>query len=200
ASFSSLPLPRGNRVAVMTLGGGWGVVAADLCVENGLAIPDLSPDLIARIDQILPPYWSRSNPIDLVGEVGAVIPRQVIEELMKWDGCDAVIHLGILGLRVFMTRMIESIRAVDPQMDRTVLDAIPGMLVDFEKSYMLHTVRLMEQYGKPILGVNLLPDENARTVTDVNGSPYKGVSFLTPERAVKALARMHAYRQWRDGA
>ena len=98
AAFSSLPLPRGNRVAVMTLGGGWGVVASDLCVENGLTIPDLSPELIAQIDQILPPYWSRSNPIDLVGEVGPEIPMQVIEALMKWDGCDAVIHLGILGL------------------------------------------------------------------------------------------------------
>ncbi|HBB15519.1 MAG TPA: CoA-binding protein [Syntrophus sp. (in: bacteria)] len=198
AAFSSLPLPRGNRVALMTLGGGWGVVASDLCVENGLTIPDLSPELIARIDQILPPYWSRSNPIDLVGEVGSIIPKQVIEELMKWDGCDAVIHLGILGLRVFMTRMIASIHKVDPVMDRTVMEAIPGMLVEFEESYLLHAVRLMEQYGKPILGVNLLPDENTRTVADVEGSPYKGVSFLTPERAVKALARMYAYRQWRD--
>jgi acyl-CoA synthetase (NDP forming) len=198
AAFSSLPLPRGNRVAVMTLGGGWGVVASDLCVENGLTIPDLSPELIARIDQILPPYWSRSNPIDLVGEVGSIIPKQVIEELMMWDGCDAVIHLGILGLRVFMTRMIASIHAVDPVMDRKILETIPDMLVEFEKSYLVHTTRLMEKYGKPILGVNLLPDENARTVTDVEGSPYKGVSFLTPERAVKALARMYSYRQWRD--
>jgi acyl-CoA synthetase (NDP forming) len=198
AAFSSLPLPRGNRVAVMTLGGGWGVVASDLCVENGLTIPDLSAELIARIDQILPPYWSRSNPIDLVGEVGSIIPKQVIEELMKWAGCDAVIHLGILGLRVFMTRMIASIHTVDPVMDRKILDTIPGMLFEFEKSYLIHTTRLMEQYGKPILGVNLLPDENARTVTDIEGSPYKGVSFLSPERAVKALARMYTYRQWRD--
>jgi len=198
AAFSSLPLPRGNRVAVMTLGGGWGVVASDLCIENGLTIPDLSPDLIARIDQILPPYWSRSNPIDLVGEVGAVIPKQVIEALMKWDGCDAVIHLGILGLRVFMTRMIASIQGVDPVMDRKILEAIPGMLAEFEKSFMDHAARLMGLHGKPILGVNLLPDENARTVTEIEGSLYKGVSFLSPERAVKALARMHTYRQWRD--
>lgn len=198
AAFSSLPLPRGNRVAVMTLGGGWGVVAADLCVENGLTIPDLSPELIARIDRILPPYWSRSNPIDLVGEVGSIIPKQVIEELMKWDGCDAVIHLGILGLQVFMKRMIASVQAVDPAADRNLLEAIPGMLAEFEKSYLIHAARLMEQYGKPILGVNLLPDDSTRTVTDIEGSPYKGLSFLTPERAVKALARMHAYRQWRD--
>ncbi len=198
AAFSSLPLPRGNRVAVMTLGGGWGVVASDLCVENGLAIPELHPELITRIDQILPPYWSRSNPIDLVGEIGPKIPMLVIEELVKWDGCDAVIYLGILGLQVFIKQMIASIYKVDPVMDRKFLETLPGDLVAFEKRYIEYTVSLMEQYGKPVLGVSLLPDENARTVMDIEGSPYKAVSFLTPERAVKALARMHAYRQWRD--
>jgi hypothetical protein len=75
---------------------------------------------------------------------------------------------------------------------------MPGALVEFEKQYTIHTVRLMEKYSKPILGVNLLPEENARTIMDVEGSTYKGVSFLTPERAVKALARMDAYRAWRE--
>ncbi|MDO9229422.1 MAG: acetate--CoA ligase family protein [Syntrophales bacterium] len=198
AAFSSLPLPRGNRVGLMTLGGGWGVVASDLCVENGLTIPDLPPELIARIDNILPPYWSRSNPIDLVGEVGPQIPLQVMEELMEWDGCDAVIHLGILGMRASLMQMIASIRTVDPAMDQKTLEAIPGVLAEFEKNFMGHAERLMEKHGKPVLGVNLLPDESARTITEIPGRCYKGVSFLSPERAVKALARMHAYRQWRE--
>ena len=198
AAFSSLPLPEGKRVAVMTLGGGWGVVTADLCVENGLSVPDLSPELISRIDQILPPYWSRSNPIDLVGEFGPKIPMQVIEELVGWEGCDAVIHLGIVGRLSLLKPMIRSTHEVDPTMDRKFLDSVPKALLEFETQYTIHTVRLMEKYGKPILGVNLLPDENARTILEVEGSPYKGVSYLTPERAVHALARMNSYRQWRE--
>ncbi len=198
AAFSSLPLPRGNRVGVMTLGGGWGVVASDLCVENGLTIPDLPPDLISRIDEILPPYWSRSNPVDLVGKFNPKIAMQVMDELVKWEGCDAVLHLGIVGRMASVKQMIRSIHEVDPVMDRKFLDAIPGALFEFENRYTIHTVHLMEKYGKPILGVNLLPEENARTILDVEGSLYKGVSFLTPERAVKALARMNAYRGWRE--
>jgi len=42
AAFSSLPLPKGNRAAIMTLGGGWGVVTADLCAQFGLEVPELS--------------------------------------------------------------------------------------------------------------------------------------------------------------
>jgi len=198
AAFSSLPLPRGNRVGLMTLGGGWGVVASDLCVEYGLTIPDLPPDLISRIDQLLPPYWSRSNPIDLVGKFNPKIAMQVMDELVKWEGCDAVLHLGIIGRMASVKQMIRSIQEVDPVMDRKLLDAIPGALVEFENRFTIHMVHLMEKSGKPILGVNLLPEENARTIIDVKGCPYKGVSFLTPERAVKALARMNTYRQWRE--
>jgi len=67
AAFSSLPLPHGNRTAIMTLGGGWGVVTADLCSAYGLTVPDLTPELLHRMDKILPTYWSRSNPVDIVG-------------------------------------------------------------------------------------------------------------------------------------
>ena len=73
-------------------------MATDLCIEHGLEVPPLSEEIIARIDRILPPYWSRSNPIDLVGDTDLTVPIKVMEELMRWDGCDACIHMGILGL------------------------------------------------------------------------------------------------------
>jgi len=39
AAFSSLPLPQGKRISIMTLGGGWGVITADLCVRYGFPSP-----------------------------------------------------------------------------------------------------------------------------------------------------------------
>jgi len=104
AAFSSLPLPEGNRAAIMTLGGGWGVVTADLCAECSLEVPELTAALIARMDEMLPAYWSRSNPIDLVGDRDPSIPMTVLEVLSKWDGCDGVINLGILGRRIVVER------------------------------------------------------------------------------------------------
>jgi hypothetical protein len=65
-----------------------------------------------------------------------------------------------------------------------------------EKVFYETSAKLMETYGKPILGVIFLEDENTRTVTDVPGSPYNGVAFLAPERAVKALAKMVDYQAW----
>ena len=198
AAFSSLPLPRGNRVAVMSLGGGWAVVTSDLCMENGLVLPPLAPEIVDRIDRILPPYWNRSNPVDLVGEFDLFIPLAIAEELLRWDGCDALIHLGILGRGSSVAKVIDSILVADPDMDRAFLADLPGITASFEADYQERMARLMEQYGKPVVGVYLLADETSRTVTDVAGSPYKGVAYLTPERAVRALAKMSAYVAWRS--
>jgi len=196
AVFSSLPLPRGNRVAAMTIGGGWGVVMSDLCEKHGLKVPHLSDDLIAKIDEILPPYWSRSNPIDLVAEFDPAIPIMLTEELMKWDGCDAVVHMGILGRMTFFRWLMDSAVKADPDYDRNLFKAIPEQVQAFEEQFICHLVNLMERYGKPILGVTLLTDEKTKTILDVPGHKYKGVSFLTPERTVKSLAEMYHYRCW----
>ncbi|MDD5169217.1 MAG: CoA-binding protein, partial [Syntrophales bacterium] len=196
--FSSVPLPRGKRVALMTLGGGWGVVATDLCIEAGLNIPRLTPDVITMIDGILPPYWSRENPIDLVGEFDPSIPIRVVEALAKWDQCDAIIHLGAVGRNYFVANMLKAAVASDPNVPKEYYDEGLKIFEQAECDFFKHTVKLMEAYGKPILGVLLLDDEKRKTVTDIPGSRYKGVAFLTPERAVKALASMASYRNWLD--
>jgi acyl-CoA synthetase (NDP forming) len=54
----------------------------------------------------------------------------------------------------------------------------------------------MNQYKKPIFGVSLLPDENNQTLYRVNSSAYKGVFYPTPERAVKAFAKMVGYNRF----
>ncbi len=196
AAFSSLPLPRGKRVGIMTLGGGWGVVATDGCIESGLEVPPLSKELISEMDKILPPYWSRTNPIDIVGEWDPAIPIKVVEELAKWDGCDAIIHLGAVGRGYMVKNMLKGLRKTNPDFIQEEAEAGKKRLMEGELVFFAHTIRLMEIYGKPILGVMLIDDETSKFVTDAPGSRYKALSFLTPERAVKALAKMVEYNGW----
>lgn len=193
AAFSSLPLPKGNRVAIMTLGGGWGVVTADLCSRYGLTLPELSPDLIQRMDEILPPYWSRANPVDIVGERDFSIPMTIMEALIGWDGCDGVINLGILGRRIFADRMGDAILKADPGFSKDFVEFARKALREFEQNYIEHIIRLMETYQKPVYGVSLLKDKDAQTVYRLEGSEYKGLFYETPERAVKAFAKMVEY-------
>ena len=199
AAFSSLPLPKGKKVGIMTLGGGWGVVASDLCVENGLEVPKLSEDVISRINKLLPPFWSHANPIDVVGEMNTQTYMTILEELLRWPECDAIIHMGIIGRIIMIKATLESAVVVDKKRDHKFVEDYLRYLEDFEQQSIERTVRLMEKYDKPIIGVYLLNDDKSRTITDVDGCKYKGVNFITPERAVKALGKMYQYARWLKG-
>lgn len=196
AAFSSLPLPKGNRAAIMTLGGGWGVVTADLCSQFGLDVTELSTDIIKDIDKILPPYWSRSNPIDLVGERDPTIPRVVLELLLKWDGCDAVINLGIVGRRHVLKSHGESVLKADPTYSPEFIKKIHRDFKKSEKDYIAQVIDLMEKYNKPVFGVSMLSDEKHQTVYPHKKRTLKGVFFPTPERAVGAFAKMVQYQKF----
>lgn len=196
AAFSSLPLPKGNRAAIMTLGGGWGVVAADLCSQFDLDVSELSTDIIKDIDKILPPYWSRSNPIDLVGEQDPTIPRTVLELLLKWDGCDAVINLGFVGRRHVLKSHGESVLKADPTYSPEFIKKIHRDFKKSEKDYIAQIIDLMEKYHKPVFGVSMLPDEKHQTVYPHKKHTLKGVFFPTPERAVGAFAKMVQYQKF----
>lgn len=198
AAFSSLPLPGGNRVAVMTLGGGWGVITADLCAQYGLEVPALSPRLVEKLDEILPPFWSRSNPVDLVGEPSNSIMTTVMEELMQWDGCDAIINLGIMGRALYFRKMADAVRRADPSYTQEFLENAVRYMHTFEEDYLRLIARLMDTYGKPVFGVSLMTDEKSKTVYTVEGFTSKPVFYQTPERAVKACARMYEYKRFRE--
>ena len=196
ASFSSLPLPKGNRVAIMTLGGGWGVITADLCNEYGLEVPALSQGLIGRFDELLPEFWSRSNPVDLVGDRQPDVPLLVMDELMAWDGCDAVLNLGIVGRRHLFTQLRDACLAVNPDIPLDYLEGLATMLVQYEQNYIDHVVKLMDKHHKPVVGVSLAKGQEDKTVVGVEGCQYKGVFFQAPEQAVKSLSRMFGYWRW----
>jgi len=54
----------------------------------------------------------------------------------------------------------------------------------------------MAKYNKPVFGVSMLSEKKEQTVYRIKGSSFKGVFFATPERAVKAFAKMVEYEQF----
>lgn len=67
-AFSTMPLPNGDGVAIITNAGGLGVMAADACSDFGLTLASLEPATIEKLRQKLPPAASLYNPIDVVGD------------------------------------------------------------------------------------------------------------------------------------
>jgi acyl-CoA synthetase (NDP forming) len=200
AVFSSLPLPKGRRVAILTLGGGWGVVTSDLCADRRLTVAPLDDSVLAALDRLLPPYWSRANPVDLVGENDPELPIKALELLAAWEGCDAVINLGIYGRSHLLNASVSAAKIADPSFD----PAMTGFYREFgeraERAYLEAVVSAIEKYGKPIIGVNLVSGNSTRTLYEVEGARYRGVFFNSPERAVNALHHMCRYADFASGA
>ena len=196
AAFSSLPLPHGNRVAILTLGGGWGVIASDLCAENGLIVQPLSTEIIQKINGLLPAYWSHANPVDLVAEMNTDTHVAIVEELLQWKECDAIIYMGIIGRKVTIQSVLESTVAVDKSYDPKMVAENLELLRVYERGLVEKTVRVMGKYHKPVIGVYLLTDETTRTVIEIEGQKYKGFVFPSPERAVKSLSMLFRYSRW----
>jgi len=73
------PTPSGSGLAIMTNGGGPGVMATDALSTHGLEPVALTPDTIKRLDDFLPPFWSKGNPIDILGDAPPERWRQALE-------------------------------------------------------------------------------------------------------------------------
>jgi acetyltransferase len=66
--LSKQPRPKGPRLAIVTNAGGPGVLAADALIANGGELAQLSEKSMVQLNQLLPPHWSHSNPLDVLGD------------------------------------------------------------------------------------------------------------------------------------
>lgn len=82
---------KAERLAVITNGGGPGVMAVDELTRLGGHLASLSAETIARLDEVLPRTWSRSNPIDLIGDAPGERYRDALSIVLEDEGVDAVL-------------------------------------------------------------------------------------------------------------
>jgi acyl-CoA synthetase (NDP forming)/GNAT superfamily N-acetyltransferase len=95
ALITRQPPPAGRRVAVISNAGGAGVLAADACADEGLSVPELSPDLRERLEKLLPDGAACANPIDATAAVDAARFRTGVQTLLASGEVDAVIALPV---------------------------------------------------------------------------------------------------------
>ncbi len=193
ASFATQPLPRGDRVVVLTTVGGWGVLTADAIGSTTLTLASLPADLKAALDGKLPPRWSRNNPIDLAGgETRDTIP-EVMALVAEHPDVDSVIFLG-LGIQSNQAALAKS----GPYYPDHGLERIVDFHERQDRRYAEAAAEISARTGKPILTATELavttPDNaGVRGVIDSGRLCYAGA-----HRAVRALDAMTRYANWQQ--
>jgi len=84
----------GDRLGILTNGGGVGVLATDFLIDEGGRLAEISEETIAGLDAVLPRTWSRANPVDIIGDAGAERYARAMEALLKDKAVDAVLVMN----------------------------------------------------------------------------------------------------------
>jgi len=171
-ALATLPLPKGNRVAVMG-SGGQGVVTADACSSLGLRLPELDPESADRISQLLPPHAPRPrNPIDFAGGAHSALDEaKLLEVIARLDYVDSIIaNNPYTWLRSDSAQAQSGMQAEA----FAILSKIPY------------------SYGKPLVcqGLNWGPQQEA-VISALRGCGIP--TYETPEQCARAIYALTMY-------
>jgi len=164
--LSNQPVPRGKRVAIVTNGGGPGIIAADACEHYGLTLPELSPEVIEALKSVVKRDITFRNPLDLTA--GAT------EEEFK----------GVL-----------TILADDNSFDAVLTIFIPPTIVDLKEAEdAIRQVAPLFQRKKKTLLACFMGQRGFKTKLGTTGKFVPCYPF--PEEAISALAKATEYSDW----
>lgn len=162
------PLPTGRGVAVLTNGGGPGILAADACESNGLVVPELSDASVERLAEFLPAEAGMRNPVDMVASAGAAAYGRAMRVL-----------------------------ADDPAVSALLVIFIPPVVTDpadvaREVSAAERDVNADRDAPVPVLGVFMNAEGSPAELAEA-----RIPTFGFPEDAARALGRVSRYAEWR---
>jgi acetate---CoA ligase (ADP-forming) len=180
------PLPKGNRVGILTMGGGFGVVTSEACEKEGLKMGVLSPQTIDQINQILPPRWSHGNPVDMVGVRtmgGDPAADKCLELLMADPNIDIVISL--LPPVILPSEMAGNL---SPAQIRSLYDAVIKQR-EFLQRQVVATGKpliLLRFFSQPVSLWPNLPPLPAFNIPE----------YTNPRRAARVLYHLEKYSRY----
>jgi len=164
------PIPSGRKVAILTNGGGPGIMTADACADRGLELPNLSDKTISKMTKFLPSRASVTNPVDLTAEATAEQYRQGLELLAADDNVDIVIVIFI-----------------------------PPVVTDSEAvaAAIRETAPLFRDQGKTLVA-SLMGSRGANIALDSQNSQKRYVvpSYAFPETTATVIASAYEYGEW----
>jgi acetyltransferase len=160
------PIPRGPNLAIVTNAGGPGVMATDALIAQGGTLAKLSEKTMEKLNSVLPHFWSRGNPIDILGDAKADRYRAVVEACLNDDNVDGIVIIytaQAVAEPVEVARSLAELIRNQTYQNKTILTSFMG-------------------YG---------PVEEANRIFNQNSIP----TYSTPEQAIKTYHYMYQYKR-----
>jgi acetyltransferase len=206
---------RGKRLAILTNGGGIGVLAVDRLADFGGTLAEISPGAMKQLDASLPPIWSHANPVDIAGDADGARYAAAFEALLNDPANDAVLVMNVPTALSSTTDAANAVVEVANRHRGALVVRKPAFAVwvgrsgtasamfghagipDYETESeavggFMHLVRYQEasealMATPPSLPADFSPDLNAARAVIV-GALATGTKWLDPVAATRLLA------------
>ena len=146
--FSAQPIPRGDRVAIVTNAGGPGILATDACEKYGLKLASLSTETIGRLKTTLPAAASFYNPVDVLGDASAGLYEFAMRTVLADEGVDGLIVLATPQAMTDVAGIADVVLKVRETTDKPVLPSFLGG-VEIERGLKVLEQHRLLNYGDP---------------------------------------------------
>ncbi len=188
-TLATQPIPKSNRVAILTHSGGPATSIADTSDRLGIEIPPLSQETMDALKPLVPPTANVGNPVDLTYFPDTVALADTLPEIILKDpNIDGLIIHGLM-----ITSWISGINEAGVDFFETVpLEKLEQMI----KKPIEELSKLPEKFGKPVIGSTFMgPNIEAATrIMHKNRIP----NFDGPEKAATAMAALVRYRRIKE--
>ncbi len=128
-TLGHVTLLGGNRLAILTNGGGIGVLAVDRLADLGGVLAKISPAAMSKLDAALPPIWSHANPVDIAGDADAERYAVALTHLLEDEANDAVLVMNVPTALAAAEDAAHSVVAATEQHRKKSLQAKPVFAV-----------------------------------------------------------------------
>jgi len=176
------PLPKGNRVGILSSGGGFACVTSDACARLGLQIAPLSPVTIERLNAVLPPRWPHANPVDTVAAGFVTYP--CLWPLIEDENLDAVLVVDGIGRSM---RDSGPSNRVDSPLKEPGGDELKALDKLFEH---------IDKYRKPVIMTSFMSPALRSSPVFAKLREHGILIQPTPERAARVLSHLVEYSRY----
>ena len=164
------PPPGGKNLTILTNGGGIGILAVDRLAELGGAAPALDPQVSAKLGAVLPPTWSKANPVDIAGDADAGRYLRALDVLLNDPSSDALLVMNV----------------------ETAVASADGIAQAVAERVKAH--RVSGRSSKPVLAAWVGTDQLVASIFDKAKIPH----FPTEDDAVRAFMHLVKHREARE--
>jgi acyl-CoA synthetase (NDP forming) len=151
-AFRGARLPRGNRLAIVTISGGAGILMTDECIGRGMQLAQLAPETLARLREFVPSFGSLLNPVDVTAAIfnDLTLINRTLQAIIDDPNVDCVAMINASLQGEIAARIAAEIVAVAKHTDKPVLLAWSARDVVAAEAYAMLDAARIPHYKSPV--------------------------------------------------